>query len=175
MTKIFNKGEIYEPSHDWKLVVLIEQDRLATSHETLNVYFSFLSKLAQLNRALKDITCHCISKSYALSSEKALLLVYLYIKTSPDECYIHRIISNYWYWGLNPSYILNALSKQGLIEKKSHTEDKRKILVTLSSSGEILAKEVKNRIECLLDYRPGLIQSLFHSIHAIEHLMNLLP
>ncbi|GAJ45779.1 putative transcriptional regulator, MarR family [Holospora elegans E1] len=157
------------------MVVLIEQDCLSTSYETLKTYFTFLSKSTQLNRTLRDITHHCISPSYKLSSDKALLLVYLHTQRSIDDCYIHRIISNHWYCGLNPSYILNALSQQGLIEKKSHTEDKRKILITLSSSGGVLAQEVQNRMERLLDHRPGLIQSLFHSIDSIDRLIKVLP
>ncbi|PPE05616.1 transcriptional regulator, SarA/Rot family [Holospora curviuscula] len=153
----------------------IEQNYLAPSHETLETYFTFLIKYTQLNRPLRDVIRHCIAKKYALSTEKALVLVYLHAKVSDRSCSIHHIIANHWYGGLNPSYILKKLSEHGLIEKKCHEEDRRKIVVTLSALGRTVAYEIQCRMEYLLDQRPGLIQSLSHSIQSVEQLINFLP
>ncbi|ETZ07480.1 putative transcriptional regulator, MarR family [Holospora obtusa F1] len=155
--------------------MFIEQDYLATSQETLEAYFTFFLKYTQLNQSLRDLMQNCISKKYELSIDKALLLVFLHVRAPNDGCYIHYIISQHWYTGLNPSYILKNLSNLGLIEKKNYTEDKRKTLVKISSKGANIAQEIKNRMEYLLDKRLGLIQSLSHAVHVIERLIQVLP
>ena len=87
----------------------IEQNYLAPSDETLKTYFEFLVKYTQLNRPLRDVIGYCVAKKYKLSIDKALLLTYLYTKVSDKSCYIHHIIANHWYPGLNPSYILKKI------------------------------------------------------------------
>ena len=153
----------------------IEPNYLAPSHETLKTYFEFLVKYTQLNRPLKDVVGHCLSKQYQLSIDKAVLLIYVYTTAPHRSCSVHHVIVNHWYPGLNPSYILKQLCEGGFMTKQSHQEDKRKTVLVLSSRGSSLAQEIQRRMERLLHARPGLIQSLSHCIDSMEQLRMLLP